>query len=371
MLCLACHDGTGSIYDVVNAVYAGFGSTCSAVYYHPVKGLKDILNNPAVGEIIECTYCHNPHGDSVNGQVYPRLLRSFDGTNRYYQGPEYCLACHGAVDHNFTGETDTYWENTLGDHRNSYAAHYITAEKNPLLPPSGTKVTCIACHNKHAAPNSRLLAEVEENLCWSCHWKTEKPNEPFPVHPVTAFSKTGSVHNVDGAGGSKLECSSCHGPHTINYLSFSVNGPGVYCYQCHPWAPGKPITTNNPYSLQGPYSVLSDPDNTKKKFAGAEGTGLGGLPNTVGDLSDFCIKCHDDSPPTAVADVYTYVPYTIVFPATNFTTNSGGWDKGIYKTSAHGTASSKITCGECHESHGSNLSGLAAVYRRYGRYRRK
>ncbi|MEW6771330.1 MAG: cytochrome c3 family protein [Bacillota bacterium] len=348
MLCLACHDGTGSIYDVVNAVYAGFGSTCGAVYFHPVKGIKDLLNNPAVGEIIECTYCHNPHGNTVNGQVYPRLLRSFDGTNRYYEGPEYCLACHGAVDHNFAGETDTYWENTLGDHRNSYAAHYLTAAPE-LLPASGTKVTCVMCHNKHAAPNSRLLAKVEENLCWSCHVK--EGQKVGSIHPVRAFSKTGSVHNVDGAGGSKLECSSCHGPHTINYLSFSVNEPGVYCGQCH----NVPYENRIPYQLMGSYSVLSDPDNTKKKFAGAEGTGLGGLPNTVGDLSDFCLKCHDDSPPTAVADVYTYVPYTIVFPATNFTTNSGGWDKGIYKTSAHGKA---LTCGDCHESHGSDYPAL-------------
>lgn len=353
-LCLACHDGTGSIYDVVNAVYSGFGSTCGAVYFHPVKGIKDLLNNPAVGEIIECTYCHNPHGDTVNGQVYPRLLRSFDGTNRYYQGPEYCLACHGAVDHNFTGETDTYWENTLGDHTNGYAAHYITLEGNLLLPPSGTKVTCIACHNKHAAPNSRLLAKAEENLCWSCHVKEGfLQNAP---HPVKAFSKTGSVHNVDGAGGSKLECSSCHGPHTANYVSFSASGPGVYCLQCHK-VPASG-SSRIPYKLEGPYSVLSDPDNTKKKFAGAEGTGLGGLPNTVGDLSDFCLKCHDGEPPTAVADVYTYVPYTIVFPNMNFTTNAGGWDKKNYKNSAHRTASPKITCGDCHESHGSDYPAL-------------
>lgn len=353
-LCLACHDGTASSYDVVNAVYAGFSSTCGAEYYHPVMGVKDLLNNPAVGETIQCVHCHNPHGDmSEPGKVYPRLLNSSDGTSRYYQGPDYCLACHGAVDHNFTGDTDTYWEDTLGDHRNPSAAHYLTAAPE-LLPASGTEVTCVKCHNKHAAPNERLLAQAEENLCWSCH---VKEGEKFgSIHPVRAFSKTGSLHNVDGAGGSKLECSSCHGPHTANYMSFSVNGPGVYCYQCHPWAPGQPITTNNPYSLQGPYSVLSDPDNTKKGFSGAAGTGLGGTANTVGDLNDFCIKCHDGSPPTAVATVYEFVPYTVVFSETAITTNSGGWDKDGYKTTGHGTRT--ITCGDCHESHGSDYPAL-------------
>ncbi|MEW6228300.1 MAG: cytochrome c3 family protein [Bacillota bacterium] len=349
-LCLTCHDGTASSYDVVNAVYAGFSSTCGAVYYHPVIGVKDLLNNPAVGETIECTYCHNPHGDlTVGGQVYPRLLSSSDGTNRYNQGPEYCLACHGAVDHNFTGDTDTYWEDTLGDHRNPSAAHYLTAAPE-LLPASGTKVTCVMCHNKHAAPNSRLLAKVEENLCWSCHLKDESGS----IHPVKAFSKTGSVHNVDGAGGSKLECSSCHGPHTLNYVTFGSDG--VNCMQCH----NVPSMSRIPYKLQGSYSVLSDPDNTKKGFSGAAGTGLGGTANTVGNLNDFCIKCHDGSPPTAVATVYEFVPYTVVFSETAITTNSGGWDKDGYKTTGHGTRT--ITCGDCHESHGSDYPAL----QRYG-----
>jgi len=354
-LCLTCHDGTASVFNVVyvpetdiygtgvtREVYGfGFGTTAGAVYFHPVKN----TGNPAVDEVIECVHCHNPHGDmSIPNQVYPRLLNSSDGTARYYQGPNYCLACHGATDHNFTGDTDTYWEDTLGDHSNSDAAHYITAEGNPLLPPSGTKVTCVGCHYKHAAPNKRLLKLKEENLCWDCHSLTGWDM----VHPVTNFSKTGSVHNVDEAGGSKLECSSCHGPHTINTVT------NVGCTQCHYPYP----TDYNAYKLEGEYSVLADPDNTKKKFAGAEGTGLGGLSNTVGDLSDFCTECHDGAPPTAVANVYEFVPYTIIFPQTNFTTNSGGWDKGNYKTSAHGTASPKITCGDCHESHGSDYRAL-------------
>ncbi|MEW6447821.1 MAG: cytochrome c3 family protein [Bacillota bacterium] len=358
-LCLACHDGTGSSYDVVNAVYAGFSSTCGAVNYHPVRGVKDLLGNTAVGETIECVHCHNPHGDpTVNGQVYPRLLNSSDGTNRYNEGPDFCLSCHGAVDRNFTGETDTYWEDTLGNHRNPNAAHYLTAAEE-LQPASGTKVTCVMCHNKHAAPNSRLLSKVEESLCWTCHVKEGDKLGTVHPHPVRAFSKTGSVHNVDGAGGSSLECSNCHGPHTANYMSFSVNEPGVYCGQCHNVSSNNvPSKDRIPYKLEGAYSVLSDPDNTKKGFSGAAGTGLGGLPNTVGDLSDFCIKCHDGSPPTAVATVDEFVPYTVVFPDISITTNSGGWNKRSYKSSAHGTASANITCGDCHESHGSDYPAL-------------
>ena len=89
-LCLTCHDGTASVFNVVyvpevdRAVYGfGFGTTAGAVYFHPVMN----TGNPAVGEIIECIYCHNPHASN------PRLLQSTVGGVTYTQEPAFCLAC--------------------------------------------------------------------------------------------------------------------------------------------------------------------------------------------------------------------------------------------------------------------------------------
>lgn len=328
-MCFVCHDGTGSSYDVASS----FSSTSGNSDFHPVKS----TGNLAVGQVLECVDCHNPHAG------HPRLLQSTDGTNDYTEGPNFCLACHGDVDRNFTGPGDQYWENTLGSHANANSpAHYNTANSY-LLPASGTKVTCVLCHKQHAASLDRLLVAAEESLCQSCHANGKG-------HGISKFNKTGSVHNVDGAGGSKLECSSCHGPHTVNSVAT------VGCSQCH--SRGTPSSGDlKPYSLQGATSVLSDPDNTKALFAGQAGTGLGGIAHSVGDLSDFCLKCHDGSPPVATSTVNVFVPFTIVFPNLGFTTNSGGWNKAGYKdSSAHGKAS--ITCGECHESHGSDYPAL-------------
>lgn len=339
-VCFTCHDGTGSIYDVVTGQF-GAGSGNSV--FHPVKN----TGNPAVGEVIECLDCHDPHGDIVPGSNppanYPRLLHSTDGTSTYNEGPAFCLGCHGATDRNFTGPDDTYWEDTLGNHvNNNSPAHYNSANTK-LQPASGTKVTCVKCHDKHAAPSSRLLPATEESLCQGCHLDGNKA-----AHLTTRFNLTGSVHNVDGAGGSKLECSSCHGPHTVSDVAT------VGCSQCHYPNAGD----RNAYKVQGSTSVLADPDNTKAAFAGAAGTGLGGTANTVGDLSDFCLKCHDGNPPTAVANTTTLVPYTIQFPATGFTSNSGGWNKSGYKSNGHATSSMAVKCGECHESHGSDYAAL-------------
>ncbi|MEW6772091.1 MAG: cytochrome c3 family protein [Bacillota bacterium] len=345
-LCLTCHDGTASVFNVVyvpeediygtgvtREVYGfGFGTTSGAVYFHPVKN----TGNPAVGEIIECTHCHNPHGDmSVPDQVYPRLLKSSDGTNSYYQGPAFCLACHGSVDQGFPSvenESVSYWVYTLGNHQNSNAAHYDTA-KAALQPASGTLVTCATCHFKHASDLRRLVAKAEENLCLKCH---DNPANSMSGRNIkNEFSVTkASYHDIYGERtGAKIECSSCHGPHTVGAKSLSVSD-----------------TT---------YSQVANPDNTKSVMARVYAVQDNGIGNTVGTFTDFCLKCHDGSPPTATESTTEYVPYRIVFPSEEtiyITTNSGGWNKGNYPSASHGGTG--MTCLICHESHGSDYPAL-------------
>lgn len=343
-ICLVCHDGTGSIYNVYNAVY-GFGPLSGSTHFHPVAN----TGNPAVGSVIECAYCHNPHGSSA------KLLWDFwDRTTAAsgVYGPGFCLICHGSADRGFPSVEDpavSYWVYTLGDHSNGpHAAHY--QEVDPLLPASGTRVTCVSCHRQHASDSVRFLVYGGGvPLCTQCHVTAGSGS----VHAVTAFSRTGSVHDVYGISDSYdagLLCTSCHGPHTVASFTY------VPCSDCH-----YPGVQKNAYKLSGSYSVLSDPDNTKLSFTGAAGnTSLGGAANSTGDLSDFCLRCHDNDPPVATATYTVYVPSTISFtglPAV--TTNSGGWvNKANYKTSAHGSETTVITCGECHESHGSNYKYL-------------
>ncbi|MEW6172462.1 MAG: cytochrome c3 family protein [Bacillota bacterium] len=338
-LCFGCHDGTAStfnvVYDVDSAyrdVY-GYGFSCAgAVYFHPVLN----TGNPLVGSVIECTNCHNPHSDlTVGGATYHRLLNSFDGTSRYYQGPDFCLACHGSVDRGFTSVKNasvSYYTYTLGNHRNTKAVHYNTSEP-ALQPVSGTLVTCAACHFKHASDQNRLLAKGEENLCFKCHNTTANSMSGRNIQDEFQSVTTASYHDIYGRTGAKIECSSCHGPHTVGAKSLSV--------------------------ADATYSQVANPDNTKSVMARVSATQDNGIANTVGTFTTFCLKCHDGSPPTAVADVYNYVPYSIVFPTGwrgSITTNSGGWNKSAYTGKGHDTRS--ILCSDCHKSHGSQYSVL-------------
>ena len=87
-MCLFCHDGTGSIYNVYNAVY-GFGPLSGSTHFHSVAN----TGNPAVGSVVECAYCHNPHSSA------PKLLwNMFDETTvaTGVYGPGFVSSATGA-----------------------------------------------------------------------------------------------------------------------------------------------------------------------------------------------------------------------------------------------------------------------------------
>ncbi|MBC7093783.1 hypothetical protein H5T53_07255 [Candidatus Bipolaricaulota bacterium] len=201
-------------------------------------------------------------------------------------------------------------------------------------------MTCVTCHAPHGARYSRLLVDREEQLCFRCHNDTASSmsgrnikSEFIKEETVSGYVYRTSYHDIFGNNPeAKVECSSCHGPHTVAAV---------------------------PLSGTSTTSQLSDPQNTKRPFAGqSASTGLGGLANYVGDLSDFCLRCHESEAavPTAKASITEFVPFSISFPSLSFTTNSGRWWKGGFKLNAHGKAA--LTCGDCHNSHGSDYPAL-------------
>ncbi|MHB9145300.1 MAG: cytochrome c3 family protein [Symbiobacteriia bacterium] len=322
-VCFTCHDGTGSSSDV-KGQFTGAGASGSL---HPVK------NVPVVSKsLLNCSDCHNPHGDArQDGTLYPRLLRvSLAGGGYVYGGNAFCLACHGPNDRAFSA---IYYAGTAGDHSSSTAAHYQNFA--PLVPSSGTGITCTSCHQSHATPNLSLLKQGEENLCLSCHNNPANSQSGRNIQDEFNNAAYKSRHDIYSLTGAKVECSSCHGPHTAAKAQLTSGGSA---------------------------SEVSSPANTKQDMAGATTA-----TTPAGRYTDFCLSCHNGNPPQQKADATTRVPYSVAFQARDLTTNGGGggadttqrgWDKSTYRSSAHYQAG--LGCNDCHASHSSAYDNLTS-----------
>ncbi|MEW6189707.1 MAG: cytochrome c3 family protein [Actinomycetota bacterium] len=299
-LCLTCHDGMGDVTNIRDA----YDSPRESRY--PIKDLL-FIKDPR--HILECSHCHNTHGNKdALGNYYPRLLRVTDPAgNKIYQGNDFCGACHGASDLGLGYALG-------GDHITNFtgiAAHDV----NTGYPPSGTLIKCINCHRNHGSDFPRLNRGLEEELCYTCHNSANLPNTLNNWDIQAQFSLP-SHHDIISETGAKVECTSCHGPHVAR----AVAG-----------------------------AMISDPDNTKNLWTGG--------------MIDFCLKCHNGAPPLAVTNSTTVVPHNISHPTISLELSPffPGWNKSAFTSAGMATnALAGITCKTCHHPHGSNNARLNA-----------
>ncbi|TLM80624.1 MAG: hypothetical protein FDZ75_08250, partial [Actinobacteria bacterium] len=145
---------------------------------------------------------------------------------------------------------------------------------------------------------------------------------PITTYPVPVGSEHEINPNHPSRAGSKIECTSCHGPHTIANVKYSAN--------------------------QGT-SAISDPLNTKKYWVQS---GVSDATKTVGNMADWCLRCHSGTGSiTATIDAATRIPYTMGWPNLDFTNNNSGWFKDtVWPNSKHKLAG--YQCTNCHDAHG-------------------
>ncbi|MDI6891801.1 MAG: cytochrome c3 family protein [Actinomycetota bacterium] len=316
-VCYACHDGSGSNYNVKTGA-GGFGESTlgssTRVSYHPVPNTDLELEDPK--HAMTCTDCHTPHKSKA---TRAKLLSAggLDG------GDAFCGYCHGA--------TANWYSQTLpgGDHITYMGPPHSTGI---TYTPSGaqTPIKCLACHGYHGedirplvrtavknnAGNTMTVTAGSDNfsnnsLCEACHSSSISSSAwyGFALYTKTKHFAGGTrALNTWTKGAYNNEyqtgyCLNCHNPHGTNYskslatsyTSAFTDYQGDYlnqlCYDCHTDAlipaSGYSYRGSNTYtnSSHGSYTGLGNTWPTSTDTGSGVGTG--------GAATRQCINCHN------------------------------------------------------------------------------
>jgi len=204
-LCYACHDQV--VTDMADQIHM-------RIRAFEVQGR-------AVG-------CEGCHGDGTRHaeEAEPSLIRSFrDGADQ-----EVCYSCHKS-DHMFdwqasvhaleavdcldchTIHTDTDPLDTCQTCHQDVVTRFQLPSRHPVRE---EKMTCVSCHNPHAATEAHLRTGNQRvnDLCFNCHLDKEGPFI-FEHEPV------------------EEDCRLCHTPHGSVANNLLIANEPMLCLQCH------------------------------------------------------------------------------------------------------------------------------------------
>jgi predicted CXXCH cytochrome family protein len=232
-MCYDCH----APYNVTNSLAGSHPVGISAPLDNLHKPPTQLPLEKATANI-GCLTCHQVHFSPAGDARVLRLASSVP----------VCTDCHL--------QSDTV----------TPAAHFAATNSATLWPggrfgslmPARTRPadqgTCFNCHAVHGWPDTanptnhyvKLLADFEENLCYTCHGT----NGPAVKQVQLDFAKTyhHPVANAQQVGGRKVECIDCHNSHK------ALAGSAVYTNTA---TVGRNTVTNAP-SLVGASGVAVD-----------------------------------------------------------------------------------------------------------------
>jgi|GEM_PF-2963195 len=268
-LCLTCHDGTGSTYNISGQF------TAADVSFHPVAGTA-----PAPAGSMDCSSCHNPHAANGTRAMAPEAsgsLAHVAGTEAQYDGQpftepigfaakpavskqsELCLSCHSgnpdkAVATAATAAAKEFNPANVSGHIAASASSGYGTYVNGW---TATSVTvCADCHGAaaaagsspmgvHGSTNVHLLkqpynaatrADTDANaLCFTCHDRSTYGGNPGKD---ASYMTTGQTRFQRRTGEAAVGVPQT-GENLHNYWNAALNKGhlGVACAQCHSAVP--------------------------------------------------------------------------------------------------------------------------------------
>lgn len=325
-LCLSCHDGTVAPGQTIaygtaaisNTMPSPWGKDLSSAHVlslgsamssaHPFSLVLPIKDAPYLvaslalegktadptGKVrlingnIECTTCHEPHVQSVDGSDQNFLVRTNadDGI---------CTACHDMTRSSIdtaspmTSKTTVIARMAVRSALNTATSQSLAAS-HAITVRALDQHSCTACHSLHAGktPDS-LLAGKDEQTCVACHSKGTnqrsaapdvfsefaKGGHPFPDSKNAHTSREPALLNQNR----HATCADCHEPHAAQPVTSFAAAPAIRSSQ------------------QGVAGVSADDGVTV---------------TTATTQYENCFRCHGASTAKAADVRYGYLPVRVV-----------------------------------------------------------
>ncbi|RKX30888.1 MAG: hypothetical protein DRP71_14295 [Verrucomicrobia bacterium] len=188
-LCINCHRLSADLTKRKTGVYTDM-NPCFLCHKDKIgEFAQDFIHGPVAGGT--CTVCHNPHGSQ-----FANNLRS--------PVPVLCLFCHTSI-----------------DQMDDPVQHKPFADGH-----------CADCHDAHATGNRWVLTRDSGELCLGCH--EDVVADGNHRHPVGNKPKTRLKRDMALNDEGRMECLTCHHPHSGEAEYLLRTSGGHACLGCHP-----------------------------------------------------------------------------------------------------------------------------------------
>lgn len=230
-ICLKCHE-----VDFENFNEVDDSKTCMSCHI----SLRDTFNKHTKAENKTCFLCHELSSNLkaiVDEQTQSKnpcykchedKMKSFK--QEYVHGPiagGSCLICHA--------HHGSEYEHILNlpEDRLCFECHEdvekqvnATVVHKPFI-----EGKCGGCHDPHSTNNEWVLKASSEMICLSCHaieGDLREHNHPFNVTPKKELQ-----NNLELTSDGKLECLTCHNPHSSKQPYMLKTDKNIICLGCH------------------------------------------------------------------------------------------------------------------------------------------
>ncbi len=340
--CLACHNGTGAPAMPIVSTHAN----------------ADFSGAVEASFSLNCTQCHNPHGNPDTLYSIKNYVQVQDGPPPITTGPVVFTATVGINSYD-DGVSDPTSRLCVACHDNNANFGYpMTNHPGGANHQGGADYSgenCITCH-RHSADEDMYTQDGFMASCTTCH------GQPPDGDSIPNRAGSHTTHFAPTAIGPQLTpgmCNDCHA------FSAATHNDGQVTF-----TDGRPLATTNAcdncHSPGGTYDGVNDTAyGAKANWSAGVYTGN----NLTPGKEQWCASCHDEIPANGMADGSGVAAPNIIGDEDGAYLYGTGW--GYYKTGhglangvypATGAPAANQECSGCHDVATTHIDQAARTY---------